>query len=121
MVRGYKVATRVSEDGDINVFQAVDDIGAEAVRIRKAMLIFWVVQPPIYASAHVSNEMHWVSQGRNYWGNHPLRFTLSVVNSSYSVNPPYIIGSTFEMILDGDISIEGISFSEILVKLVMID
>lgn len=50
----YKVASRIADHGDVEVFESGDDILAETVGI--GQVVSWIVYAAIYASSHMSDD-----------------------------------------------------------------
>jgi hypothetical protein len=54
MIRGDKIPSRISDNRDIKLFEAVNHVCTEAVFVNQAVLVAGVVDAAVNASPHVS-------------------------------------------------------------------
>jgi hypothetical protein len=88
-----KISSWITDDRNIELFHAVDDVGTEPVLVYQAVFIIGVVDAAINAAAHMPASR--ITKKISMAPDHRNDMTLVL---TYSVNPPYIRGSIWEIV-----------------------
>jgi hypothetical protein len=56
MVRGDEISSWISENRQVQLLETINHVCPKAVLVNQAMLVAGVIDPSIYASAHVSRD-----------------------------------------------------------------